>query len=266
MNPILIHLANLKFYAKFKKSDAKSFDQFLNYIEEGSPENFNWEGNDKKPLLELFEYIDPIEYAEFEGDIEDFLERKKSQENIPKYNTSDWYEYATSKIESIISKDIGYVVLQTNPFEILKTFLIEDEKVFRERHMELRNFIGISTDIFFEYTSWMQGRSPEDFFLIFSEEEKEIKNFPLIKCFPRIFVDCKAYAFFTELQKEELNQADQNFLYVQLKNDGLIHSTAKEFEDHLNDRLLKNVQIYGHIKGENPKFRRTYDHYHSLWY
>lgn len=266
MNPIILHLANLKFYGLFRRSPAQSFDQYVTFRNLGSPADFDWQTTEDKPLIERFDYIDPLDDAEFEGDVEQYLLQKRLQENVPTEDLSSWLEKVISHIEYLASKEIGYLVLEANPFEVLKTILIKDEEILEERYQKLREYIGITTADFFKYTSWMQERPPEDFFSIFSEEEKKIENYPLIKCFPRIFVDCKAFAFFTELQKENLNQADQNFLYVQLTNDNKIHCTAKEFEDFLNDRLLEPVQIYGRIKGENPRFRPTYDHYHPLWY
>lgn len=257
MNDFIEHLANLKFYADYKKSEAKTFDQYVDYIDSGTPEDF-FKDKPEEKTVERFSFTDPLEDAEFENQVEGFLAKKGSEEQMPQLNLEDWYQNALLKIRGILEKENAYTLLNKEPIDELLRIL--------EKHDLLEKYIDIGRDDFFHYTTWMQQRQPKDFFNIFSEDEKKIENYPLIKCFPRIFVDCKAYAFFTELQKENLNQADQNFLYVRLTNDGLLHCPAKEFEAFLNDQLLIPVQIYGHIKGENPRFRPTYDHYYSLWY
>lgn len=255
INPIIKHLANLKFYADFKRSPARTFDQYVEFIDSGAPQDFNWFMSQGKPVIEKFAYRDPLEDIEFEDKIEDFLAKKEMEENVPKKDLEVWLQNVTTIIEEIIDKEFGYILLEINHLDDLNRLI--------KKHDRLRNLINIGDDDFYKYASWMQQRSPKDFFLIFSEKNDKVANYPLINCFPRIFIDCKAYAFFLQLlkQKKRLNNADFSVIFHEMSIQELILCPQAEFKRFLNDKFSLDVEIYPKEgkKLSNPEFLSTYN-------
>lgn len=255
MNPIIEHLANLKFYADFKKSPAKNFDQYVEFIDSGAPKDFDWFISQGKPIMEKFSYDDPLEDAKFEDKVEDFLAEKEQEEQKPKQDTEYWFVNAESTIIGILERENAYILTEVNPFENLRRLL--------DRHDRLKKYVNISEKDFLHYSTWMQKRFPQDFFSIFSEKNNKVENYPLIHCFPRIFQDCKAYAFFLRLveQKEQLNNADFSVIFHEMTREHLILCKQAEFIEFLNNQYSVNGQIYSEKskKMSHPEFLPIYN-------
>lgn len=259
---IIKHLANLKFYSDFKsKSQAKDFDLYVEYINSGAPDEFDWFSAIGIPATETFEYSDPLEIDQkTEDDIEKFLAKKRQEEDIPKTDLDQWYNIVESEIEYRLNKNNAQIILRKNPFEVLKEFL--------EKYKDIQEIIPISDDDFYHYTTLMQGKTPEDFFTMFSTKPKKIENYPLIHCYPRIFTNCKSYAFFQSLIKEiEYPSADYSFVFYKMRNEKLIHFYCKDdYEELINKDSKKVIEIYPESKVKNSNFKSTYSRIYQNMY
>lgn len=255
MNHIIEHLSNLKFYADFKNSPAKSFDQFTDYIDTGAPEDYPWITVKGEPVVEKFSFDDPLEDNEFEDQIEEYIEKKRAENQASNRDLDEWYSNVSSVIQEILEKENAYILLKENPYEELVRIL--------NKHQLLNNYISIKEDDFFHYCTWMQLRAPKDFFLIFSEKEKDIENYPLTHCFQRIFNGCKAYSFFSKLveQKKRLSNADFNVIFHEMSAKEFILCPKSEFEGFVSDHLSLTIEIYpkDSKKLANPTFISIYN-------
>lgn len=262
-NPITQHLTNLKFYSKYRKSQAETFDQYVEFIDSGAPDNFNWTSTETKPEIEIFEFDDQflgdIVDQKTENKIEGFLEKERRDANKPKLNLEDWYFETEFHIEYLLKKINFKIVISSSTFEVLNKLL--------EEYNLLKQFISNSENDFFTYTNWMQEQPAEDFFLIFSEKNKNIQNYPLIKCFPRIFKSCKEYKFFLLLTEElKSPRADLSFIFHRMKSDKLIHYHCKlEFQELIDDKFQQNYTLYNKDKTSN-KFTSTYSDVFNILY
>ncbi len=262
-HPIIEHLANLKFYSDFKKSQAKSFDQFVEFIDTGAPGDFVWTPAGGTPAIETFKFDDPILGdtldKETEEKIEEFLEKERQENHKPKLNLDDWYLNAETEIEYLLKKIHYKIILRKNPFEILNKLLAEYEL--------LKKFISISDNDFYTYTSWMQDRQAEDFLITFSESNKKIENSPLIQCFPRIFKTCKEYKFFILLAEKVVNhRADLSYIFHRMKSDRLIFYYCKqEFQELIDQKFESNITLYNEDK-ITDKFSINYMEVYKLIY
>ena len=257
MNSIIKHLANLKLYSEFKKSQAKSFDHYIEFISCGSPKEFDWFLRRGTTVTEKFTYRDPLLDQESEDKVESFLEKKQSENNEPKLDLSNWYKHTEFLIEDLFEKYSITIVLRKNPFEVLDGLLYENE--------ELNNLISTSADDFYHYLSLMQGKPPEDFCIIFSDNTKNIEDYPLIDCYPRIFSDCKSFAFFKKLNTMvENGPADFSYIFYQMRTDKLIHFHCKpEFETLINLGSKDTIEIYSENKILKSKFKSTYSQFYN---
>jgi len=257
MDQIIEHLANLKFYAAYKKSKARNFDQYLKYINSGAPKDFQWSKAQGFSVIDKYEFEDPllgdVVDSVTEDAIEKHLEQQQQEQKAPQLNVVDWYENAEIEIKYRLKRHDAEIFKKRELFILLKELINKYELI--------KELISISDEDFFTYTSRMQGKAPENFMTVFSKKKK-IEDYPLIDCYPRIFLNCKPYAFFQELKKEIENPAaDYSFIFYQMRDDKLIHFYCKD-DYHLliNKDSETPIEVYPESKVKNSKFKRKYSH------
>lgn len=262
MNQTIVeHLANLKFYSKFKRNEkAKSFDQFVEYIDSGASDDFQWIPEGTK-VYDEFKFDDPfygdLADSETEEAIDQFLKQKGREEPIP--NLDDWYNQVEYHIDYLLKRYEVKKIKKENHFKVLNEILVDYPLV--------KKYIQISDDDFYTYTSHMQNKLPEDFLTVFSENKK-IEDYPLINCFPRIFINCKSYAFFQELKKEIENpKADYTFIFNKMQEDKLIHFYCKDdYTAFINLDSTDTIELYPESKVKRSKFKNKYQQIHQKMY
>ncbi|GAA4314538.1 hypothetical protein GCM10023115_28300 [Pontixanthobacter gangjinensis] len=269
MNPIIIHLANLRFYANFKRSKANNFDQYIKWIDQGEPENFNWFDSEDNQAIENFSYVDPLEEAEILGDAEDFLEEEKDESSSsPREGSEEWYRFITTHIEYLLSKAGTKIILKANLYDSLKLLLIDPDEQLAERFNKLRDFINIPAKDFLDYASSMQLKEPHEFFRVFSKShDKKVRNNPLIDCYPRIFKLCEDYEFYLRLTEQLINpQADLNYIFYEMRKDKLIYYYCKpEFQELINKTISEDYTIYSESK-VTSNFEKVYRNTFNSFY
>ena len=272
MDHIVKHLANLKFYADFRRSKANNFDQYLEWLDQGKPDDFEWFETEGTQVIESFNYIDPLEEMELDRQAEDFLEEIRTDNSIIE-GSEEWYRLTTLEIKYLLRKEGFKLILEANLFESLKSLLIDSESIDVDKgeiepYKGLRRYINITPEGLFDYTCSMQLKESHDFLTVFSKpQNKKIRDNALIDCFPRIFKLCKDYEFFLRLTEQLVNpQADLNFIFYKMRSDKLIYYYCKpEFQEMINRTLDEGYTIYSESKVTNS-FKNVYTTTYNIFY